>query len=295
MAGQALALAAAAAASGSSVREAEPSPSALAEEEAAAGKTLSNVTPFRGDVGDDVAERQEGVRRADVPSDKGVGEDGRGVPGGADVVVVVKKRKKSKKGKGSGRKEGEKRKTAKAENPSPEPEEQGRPSVCRQRPRPSLRFVRGHVCICTCRSHARTRSFMHSLARSVCVFFAPLLSSPVSLAVSVLLTLRQTVFFLCVCKTAQCVAFVCTSGPPRRRPVPSFRPTPFIAKLLVMSRSAGQPQKTRFPLVVFASGAVSFLRTESEPCHPLPILPAAIFVIGTPHQVASAAAAAAVP
>ena len=216
MEGQALALEAAAAASGSSVREAEPSPSALAE--AAAGKTLSNVTPFRGDVGDDVAERQEGVRRADVPSDKGVGEDGRGAA--ADVVVVVKKRKKSKKGKGSGRKEGEKRKTAKAASPSPEPEEQGRPSVCRQRPRPSLRFVRGHVCICTCRSHARV-AFVHalSLSRSVCVFFAPLLSSPVSLAVSLLLTLRQTVFFLCVCKRAQCVAFVCTSGPPRRRPV----------------------------------------------------------------------------
>ena len=51
-------------------------------------------------------------------------------------------------------------------------------------------------------------------------------------------------------------------------------------------------EKTRFPLVVFASGAVSFLRTESEPCRPLPILPAAIFVIGTPHQVVSAAAAA---
>ena len=143
-------------------------------------------------------------------------------------MVVVKKRKKSKKGKGSGRKEGEKRKTSKAENPSPEPEEQGRPSVCRERPRPrpSLRFVRGHVCICTCRSHARTRcSFMHSLARSVCVFFAPLLSSPVSLAVSVLLTLRQTVFFLCVCKRAQCVAFVCTSGPPRRRPVLTLLPS----------------------------------------------------------------------
>ena len=241
MEGQALALAAAAAASGSSVREAEPSPSALAEE-AAAGKTLSNVTPFRGDVGDDVAERQEGVHRADVPSDKGVGEDDRGAPGGAEVVVVVKKRKKSKKGKGS-KKEGEKRKTAKAASPSPEPEEQGRPSVCQQRPRPSLRFAATFVFAPVDRTHA----FVHALSRSVCVFFALLLSSPVSLAVSLLLTLRQTVFFLCVCKRAQCVAFVCTSGPPRRRPVPSFRPTPFIAKLLVMSRSAGQPQKTRFP------------------------------------------------
>ena len=178
MEGQALALAAAAA-SGSSVREAEPSPSALAE--AAAGKTLSNVTPFRGDVGDDVAERQEGVHRADVPCDKGFGEDDHGAPGGAEVVVVVKKRKKSKKGKGSGKKEGEKPKTTKAASPSPEPEEQGRPSsVCRQRPRPSLRFAATFVFAPVDRTHA----FVHALSRSVCVFFAPLLSSPVSRAVS---------------------------------------------------------------------------------------------------------------
>ena len=111
-----------------------------------------------------MAERQEGVRRADVPSDKGVGEDR-----GADVVVVVKKRKKSKKGKGSGRKEGEKRKTSKAASPSPEPEEQGRQSVCRQRPRAAFAKVRSRPRLYLHLSIARTRSFMHSLSLALCV------------------------------------------------------------------------------------------------------------------------------
>ena len=121
-----------AAATGSTAEEAEPSASALAAE-AAAGKTLPNVTSFRGDVGGKVAEGQEEVHgEDDVQSDERATGDDQGAPGGADVVVVVKKRKKSKKDKVSGKKEGKKHENPKPPSPSPGPEEQGRPSVRRR-------------------------------------------------------------------------------------------------------------------------------------------------------------------
>ena len=119
------------AATGSTAGEAEPSASALAE--AAAGKTLPNVTSFRGDVGGDVAEGQEEVHGDEVHVEERAAGDDQDAPGGADVVVVVKKSKKSKKDKVSGKKEeGKKRERPKARSPSPEPEEQGRPSVRRR-------------------------------------------------------------------------------------------------------------------------------------------------------------------
>ena len=173
-----------AAATGSTAEEAEPSASAL--EEAAAGKTLPNVSPFRGDVAGDAAEGQE-IHGDAVHSDERVEVDDQDAAGGADVVVVVKKRKKSKKDRASGRTEGKKHKTP---SPSPKPGEQGRPSVRLQRSRPLK--VRGCVCICSFAPVDRT----NALAR---VSLSLSLSSLVRVVSQCLsLALRQTVFFLCV-------------------------------------------------------------------------------------------------
>ena len=176
------------AATGSTAEEAEPSASAL--EEAAAGKTLPNVSPFRGDVAGDAAEGQE-IHGDAVHSDERVEleVDDQDAAGGADVVVVVKKRKKSKKDRASGRTEGKKHKTP---SPSPKPGEQGRPSVRLQRSRPLK--VRGCVCICSFAPVDRT----NALAR-VSLSLSLSLSSLVRVVSQCLsLALRQTVFFLCV-------------------------------------------------------------------------------------------------
>ena len=203
-----------------------------------------------------MADEKEQVCRDDVRREERAAGDDQDASGCTDVVVVVKTRKKSKKDKVGRKTEGKKHEKPAAPSRSPEPEEQGRLAECLCVPRPRPLKVRGYVRICTCRSHAV------SLPLALCVVLLSRVStlSFVSSLSSVSLpllphSLSLTVIFVCA-RVCVCVAVACTSGPPSSSPSPSFPLRSFIPKLLVMSRSAGQRQKTRFPLV-FAFTIVS--------------------------------------